>query len=244
MRMHLHRIIGSDPILRFAEAGTIPGMRQRQFLEVASVEEAARRFAEAVGEPRRRTEDVRIEDALGRVLAEDVRAPGDVPSFDRSNLDGFAVRAADTFGAENERPKRLRVNAESLVPGDAPRVEVAAGTATPIATGAVIPRGADAVVPVEHTDVEGDAVLVRRPVVPGAAVSGAGSDVARGETVLRAGTLLSSRETGTLAACGIPVVPCVAPPRVAVLSTGGEVIPPDAPARPGAVHDANGRILS
>ena len=96
----------------------------------------------------------------------------------------------------------------------------------------------------EHTDLEGADVRVHRPVVPGAGVAGAGSDVARGETVLREGTRLTSRETGTLAACGIAAVPCFARPVVAVLSTGGEVIPPSAPPRPGQVHDANGPLLS
>ncbi len=223
-------------------------MRQRQFLEVVSAEEAARRWRAALGEVPVRVEDVPLADALGRVLAADVAAPHDVPSFDRSNLDGFAVRAADTFGAGDESPRSLRVNAESLAPGDVPRGEVAPGTATSVATGAGIPRGADAVVPVEDTDVvegaAGGAVLVRRPVVPGAAISGAGSDVARGETILRSGTRLSSRETGTLAACGIASVVCARRPVVAILSTGGEVIPPEAPPRPGSVHDANGRILS
>ena len=219
-------------------------MRQDQFLTVVSAEEARRRWAQACPEVSPRVEVVALAAALGRVLAEDVRAPHDVPSFDRSNLDGFAVRAADTFGAEDERPRRLARCAESLVPGQVPRVEVETGQATPVSTGAVVPRGADAIVPVEHTDLEGSTVLVRRPVVPGAAISAAGSDVARGETVLRQGTRLTSRETGTLAACGIARVRCFARPRVAILSTGGEVIPPEAPPSPGRVHDANGPILS
>ncbi len=219
-------------------------MQQRQFLDVVTAEEARRRFEEAVGEVKARVVRVPLEEALGRVIAEDVVAPYDVPAFDRSNLDGFAVRAEDTFGAEDERPKSLRVNDEALVPGTVPTVEVAGGTATSIATGAMIPRGADAVVAVERTDLDGDRVLVRRPVVPGAAISAAGSDVARGETVVRRGTVLTSRETGTLAACGIAAVACVARPRVAILSTGGELIPPSAPPRPASVHDSNGTILA
>src|SRR5688572_6878427 len=193
---------------------------------------------------RRRTERVALDGALGRVLAEDVTAPADVPSFDRSNLDGFAVRAADTHGADDERPRRLTLSDETLVPGDVPTLEVVEGHATSIATGAVLPRGADAVVPGEHTDLVGDVVLVRRPVVPGAAIAPAGSDVARGETVLRAGERLTSRETGTLAACGIAEVLVYARPRVAIVSTGGELVPPGEPAGPGRVHDANGTILS
>ena len=228
-------------------------MRQEQFLTVVPVEVAARRWADAVGSVVLRVEDVATADALGRVAARDVLAPSDVPSFDRSNLDGFAVRAADTFGAEDERPRRLLLAGPTLVPGVRPRGEVGPGEALPLATGAMLPRGADAVVPVEHTDLDGNPggdpggaghVLVRRPVVPGAAVSAAGSDVARGETLLRAGETLTSRETGTLAACGIDRVAVVARPRVAVLSTGGELVPPGRPAEPGQVHDANATILA
>jgi putative molybdopterin biosynthesis protein len=219
-------------------------VRPEPFLHVVTPEEAARRWSEATGPLRARPERVPLADALGRVLLEDVKAPGDVPAFDRANLDGFAVRAADTFGAEDEAPRRLRLAREALVPGSPPRDEAVAGSATSIATGAVVPRGADAVVPVEHTDTSDGEVLVRRPAVPGGGVSAAGTDVARGETLLRAGDALTSRETGTLAACGIAEVVCAARPRVAVLSTGGELVPPGTPARPGSVHDANGRILS
>src|SRR5204863_2991915 len=119
---------------------------------------------------------------------------------------GITMRAADTFGAEDERPRRHRVVGETLVPGRRPALEVGPGEALPLATGAMLPRGADAVVPVEHTDLEEPAagaslghVLVRRPVVPGAAVIAAGSDLARGETLLRSGEALTSRETGTVA---------------------------------------------
>src|SRR5262245_29115506 len=164
-------------------------MKQEQFLSVVSAEEARRLWDDAIarhGRITRRVERVPLREALDRVLAEDVAAPYDVPSFDRSNLDGFAVRAADTFGAEDEAPRRLSLSGESLVPGQMPRLEVRAGRATPISTGAVIPRGADAVVPVEHTDLPNDAapdVLVRRPAVPGAGIPSAGGGLARGATV-------------------------------------------------------------
>jgi putative molybdopterin biosynthesis protein len=220
-------------------------MRQEQFLTVVSAEEAARRWADAMGPVVPRVEEVALADALGRVTARDALAPSDVPSFDRSNLDGFAVRAADTFGAEDERPRRLRVTGPTLVPGVRPGQEVGAGEAVPLATGAMLPRGADAVVPVEHTDLDDQGhVLVRRPVVPGAGVSAAGSDLARGETLLRAGETLTSRETGTLAAAGLDRVAVVARPRVGVLSTGGELVPPGRPAGPAQVHDANATILA
>jgi putative molybdopterin biosynthesis protein len=221
-------------------------VKQSQFLEVLDRDEAERRWHAVIDAAPRGAEEVALEDALGRVLAEDVRAELDVPGFDRSNMDGFAVRAADTFGASEQAPVRLRVNAEVIGTGVAPAHEVAAGTASSIATGGMLPRGADAVVPVEHTDlVDGGAgVLVRRPVAPGAALSFAGTDMGRGETVLFAGTRLSSRETGVLAAIGRARVRVLARPRVAILSTGDEIVQPGAALRPGFVYDSNGRILS
>src|SRR5262249_30762605 len=151
------------------------------------------------------------------VLALDVIAPVDVPGFDRSNVDGFAVRAQDTFGATEDRPRRLRLGAEALTPGMLPRQSVNAGLATPIATGAMLPRSADAVVMVEHTDADGGELIVRRPVAPGANISGAGADIGRGETVLRGGEFLTSRETGVLAALGIASVAVIRKPRVAIV---------------------------
>ena len=115
-------------------------------------------------------------------------APVDVPGFDRSNIDGYAVRAADTFGASEEEPRRLRLNAEMIATGVVPALQVEPGTATPIATGAIVPRGADAVVMVEETDEEGEELLVRRAVTPGPALTFAGTDIARGETRAPAAT--------------------------------------------------------
>ena len=219
-------------------------MKQSQFLEVIARDEAERRWLAALALERCPSEAVDLCDALGRVLAVDVRAEVDVPSFDRSNMDGFAVQAADTFGAMEESPVRLQLNAETIPTGVAPREEVRPGTTTSIATGGMLPRGADAVVPVEHTDLEGEHVVIRRPVVPGAAVSFAGTDIGRGETVLFAGTRLTSRETGMLAAIGAAHVAVVRRPRVAILSTGDEIVAPGAPMRPGLVYDSNARILA
>jgi putative molybdopterin biosynthesis protein len=156
------------------------------------------------------------------------------------------VRASDTFGASEEEPVRLARNREIITTGMAPEHEVTAGSATTIATGGMLPRGADAVVPVEHTDLEDDEsiVLVRHSRVPGAAVSFAGTDMGRGETVLFAGTRLTSRETGVLAAIGCNEVSVVRRPRVAILSTGDEIVQPGEAMRPGLVYDSNGRILA
>lgn len=220
---------------------------QSQFLEVLDRDEAERRFRAVVGHAPLESERVPLAEALGRVLAEDVRSSVDVPGFDRSNMDGFAVRAADTFGASEEEPVRLRLNDEVLATGIAPKLAVEAGTATAIATGGMFPRGADAVAPIEVTDTDPDqpdCVWVRAARVPGAAVSFAGTDMGHGETVLFAGTRLSSRETGVLAAIGCESVAVVRRPRVAILSTGDEIVQPGEPMRPGLVFDSNGRILT
>ena len=221
-------------------------MKQEQFLEILDRDEAERRWQAALQLDPLPAEDCVLEQALGRVLATDVRTHVDVPSFDRSNLDGFAVRAQDTYGATEERPVRLRLNSEVIPTGVHPAQEVLQGTATSIATGGMLPRGADAVIAVEHTDLEegGGVVVVRWAQVPGGAVSFAGTDMGRGETVLFAGTRLSSRETGVLAAIGLDRVEVVRAPRVGVISTGDEIITPGEAMRPGLVYDSNGRILA
>ncbi len=219
-------------------------MRQEQFLDVIDRDEAERRFRAALDLQPLPAEEVALADALGRVLAADVVAPLDVPAFDRANVDGFAVRAEDTFGAEELAPKSLRINAEVLVPGRTPSDPVAPGTATVIATGAVVPRGADAIVMIEYTDADGDRLEIRRPVAPGANITFAGTDVGRGETVLRRGELLTSRETGVLAALGLDRLTVARRPRVAIVSTGDELIAPGAPLGAGMVYDSNAVILA
>jgi putative molybdopterin biosynthesis protein len=221
-------------------------MKQSQFLEVLDRDAAEAAWHAALDLARLPAEEVPLAEALGRVLAEDVRAAVDVPGFDRANMDGFALRAADSFGASESEPRRLRVLAVSIPTGVAPSCEVGPGEAVAIATGGMLPRGADAVVPVEHTDLEEDGavVVVRRATAPGGAVSFAGTDMGRGETVLFAGTRLTSRETGVLAAIGRARVPVVRRPRVAILSTGDEIVAPGSAMHPGLVYDSNARILA
>jgi putative molybdopterin biosynthesis protein len=218
-------------------------VKQQQFLEVIDRDEAERRWREVIDPSPLDVETVPLERAHGRVLAEDVRAEVDVPGFDRSNMDGFAVRAEDTYGASEDEPVRLRLSGETIPTGIAPRVEVGPGCASVIATGGMLPRGADSVLPVEYTDVEAGEVECRRERVPGAAVSFAGTDIGAGETVLFAGAKLTSRETGVLAAIGRNEVAVVRRPRVAILSTGDEIVQPGEAMRPGLVFDSNGRIL-
>ncbi|MFQ5719649.1 MAG: molybdopterin biosynthesis protein [Acidobacteriota bacterium] len=221
-------------------------MRQSQFLQVIDRDEATRRFHAALTPAPLGEETVPLAAALGRVLAADVRAALDVPGFTRSNVDGYAVRAADTFGCGEDAPVLLRTSAEHLATGVIPRLVVEAGTATALATGGIVPRGADAVVMVEDTEpVTGKhAIQVRRPVVPGAHVTQAGSDIARGETVLRRGMRLTSRETGVLAALGINDAVVHRRPRVAILSTGNEIVAPGKRLRDGQIHDANRTLLA
>ena len=151
-------------------------MKQTQFLEVLDRDDAEQRWRATIDAVPAGAEVVALEQLLGRVLAEDIRSEVDVPGFDRSNMDGFAVHAADTYGASEAGPMRLRLNAETIATGVEPHLEVLEGTATQIATGGMLPRGADAVVPVEHTDIEdeGATLIVRQPRVPGAALSFAG----------------------------------------------------------------------
>jgi len=222
--------------------------RQEQFLEVVSAEEARARFHRAIDLAPLAGEKVALAAALGRVLASDVAALADAPPFDRSSVDGFAVRAGDTAGASDSTPRRLILNGEVLACGVDPKLAFVAGTATAIATGGVVPRGADAVVMIEWTELvetgEGPAIDLRRAVAPGQFVSFAGSDIARGEIVLRRGTEIGAREIGICAACGIGEVEVVRQPRVAVLSTGDELAPPGAKLGPGQVFDSNGAIIA
>jgi putative molybdopterin biosynthesis protein len=218
---------------------------QEQFLQVLDRDEAERRFQAAVDLAPRGIEPVTLDQALGRVLAVDVTSPVDVPSFDRSNVDGFAVVAEDTFGASEEVPRRVRLADEVIHTGVVPTTVIRSGEAVSIATGGMMPRGADAVVMVEHADaVSGHYVNIGRAVTPGSGVSFAATDITAGETVLRRGTILSSRDTGVLAAVGVSMVHVWQKPIVAILSTGDEIIAPGEPMAPARIYDSNAQVLA
>jgi putative molybdopterin biosynthesis protein len=212
---------------------------RKEFRDLASVEEAAR-VAEDLT-PERRVADARLTEARGRVLAESVASPVDVPAFDRSLMDGYALRAEDTYGAGEREPATLSVVGE-VSAGEPPDVTIEEDEAAVIATGAPIPEGADAVVPVERTSEGGGAggtVEVRTSLAPADNVMFAGSDVAAGETALRAGTELSQREIGLAAALGVEKLPVYAPPRVGIVSTGDELVRPGGALSEGQIHDVN-----
>ncbi|MGH3995938.1 MAG: molybdopterin molybdotransferase MoeA [Pseudonocardiaceae bacterium] len=211
-------------------------MTGREFFTTRTVGEALTGFVSS-----RRTEVQRmtLAEALRRVPARDVIAPGPLPGFARSTVDGYAVRAADTYGASEGLPSYLDVIGAVRM-GAEPDVTVAAGTAVEMPTGGVLPVGADAVVMVEYTNETMPAVVeVSRPVAPGGGVVRADDDVAAGAVLAPAGRPLRAADLGMLAAAGITEVAVHARPRVAILSTGDEVVPPGTRTlRPGQVRDA------
>jgi putative molybdopterin biosynthesis protein len=217
---------------------------QDQFLQVLDRDEAERRFRAALDLKPRGIEQVPLNAALGRVLAEHVLSPVDVPSFDRANVDGFAVVAEDTFGASEEVPRRVALADEHIHTGIVPTTILHSGNAVAIATGGMVPRGADAVVMVEHAETVGAEVRIARAVTAGTGISFAGTDITSGETVLRRGCLLTSRDTGVLAAIGVPQVNVWRRPVVAILSTGDEIIAPGEAMAPAKVYDSNSQVLA
>ena len=210
--------------------------------ETIPLEEARHLIAEACHQIDR-TERVRLVDANGRVAAANVQSTRDVPPFARAGMDGFAVRAEDTFGANRYDPKTLRV-IDKVYTGQVPARTLEPGTAIEIATGAPMPQGADAVVMVEETEKAGDDVRVLTPVYPRQNVGRQGADIVVGQTVIARGDVLNPSRIGALAALGVGDVEVFAKPTVAILSTGNEIADPGAELKPGQIYDINKFTLS
>jgi molybdenum cofactor synthesis domain-containing protein len=211
----------------------------RPIRETIPLDEALALILDAVT-PVDRTERVALGDATGRVVATPASAAIDVPPFDRAAMDGYAVRAEDTFGAGKYDPKVLRC-VEKVYTGEVPARALGAHECMEIATGAPMPAGADAVVMVEETERVGgsDDVRMFTPVYPRQHVGRRAADIAAGQTVLEAGSVLNPSRVGALAATGTQDVEVYAKPRIAILSTGNEIIEPGQPLAPGQIYDIN-----
>ena len=204
-----------------------------QVKTVQQVKEIIRRFAPL------ETEGVRLEDALGRVVASDVIVPGDLPPCDRSTMDGYALQAQDTFGSSESNPALLEIRGEVLM-GEKPSVAVKLGEAVKIPTGGVLPEGADAVVMVEHTQtMDEHTIQVYRTVAPGENVMQRGEDLKAGEQILKQGQLLRPQELGFLALVGSPHVTVYQQPKVGIIATGDEIVPIDATPTIGQLRNTN-----
>ncbi len=188
---------------------------------------------------------VSLAEARGRVLVARLDAELDVPGFDRASLDGYALRAKDTFGADEAEPAQLTLVGE-VHAGEKPTIEVGEGEAVEISTGAVMPSGADAMVPVERTDRSGEEVLIRTSVAPGDNVMFAGADVAAGERALGPGTQITPRDIGLLSALGVDEVPVRSRPTVGIVSTGDELVRPgeEIDSDRGEIYDVNSYTIA
>jgi molybdopterin molybdotransferase len=190
------------------------------------------------------SESVPLSSSLGRVLAEDVVAPSDLPGFNRATMDGFAVRAASTYGASESNPAYLDV-VGSVAMGQAPGFSVGTGQAARIATGGMLPEGADSVVMLEHTDnLDANTIEVHRSVAPGQYMVARDEDMAQGRSLLSRGRPLKPQEIGVLAAIGRPAVAVYRRPNVGIISTGDEVVPCEADPAPGQIRDINSHTLA
>jgi molybdopterin molybdotransferase len=218
------------------------GHGMRPLKELIPFEDALRIATDLV-RPIRRMETLSLLEASRRVAANDVRAAIDVPPVDRAAMDGYAVVARDTVRATRSRPVILR-RIEVLRANSRPRRRLTKGNCSEVATGSTLPPGADAVVRVEDTDQEGERVEVFAAARPGGHVAARGSDIRRGSIVVRTGEWLTPARIGALAAVGRDRVRTFARPRVSILTTGDEVVPPGRALRPGQVYDINSNTIA
>jgi len=205
--------------------------------------EEGMRIVMDAAQPIERTEQVALLEAVGRILAEEVCASMDVPPFARAAMDGYAVRAEDTFGAGNFSPKILEL-IEVIHAGESARRSVRPGSCIQVATGAPMPEGADAVVMVEDTELDSTKVRVYKPVYPQQHASPMGEDILQGSLVLQRGVRLDPSKIGVLAALGLQKVGVYQKPQVAVIPSGNEILMPGEVLSPGKIYDINSYTLS
>ena len=190
------------------------------------------------------SEEVEIEDSLGRILSKDIYSPSDMPGFLRATMDGFAVKAKDTFGASPTLPAILKVKGEIKM-GEIPSIRINDGEAAKISTGGMLPEGADGVVMIEYCHfIDEDTIEVERAISPLENVMQPDDDIKKGEIVLRRGRRIRPQDIGALAGLGIRKIEVFRKVKVAIISTGDEVIPIDKEPRPGQVRDINRYTLS
>jgi len=209
--------------------------RLKGFERLTNVDEALSIFLKALKPKRLRSVSIPIEEALGRVTVKNITAPTNLPLFDRSAVDGYAVRAQDTFEASQFKPKTLQLINES---------SVSEGQAKQVWTGNPLPKGADAVIMLEHTRAMKDKIKVIATLTPGENVSKRGEDVHKGDVAVELGTRLQAHHVGLLAALGISHVDVVEKPQVAILSTGNELVELDKKPQPNQIIDSNQYIIS
>jgi molybdopterin molybdotransferase len=214
----------------------------KPFTELTDRENAVKLIMGNV-EPISRVEAVLLDEAAGRVLAVDVFAGFDVPPFDRASMDGYAVKSEDTSGASRDSSVSLKLIGVQHT-GELYEGEIGGGEALEIATGSPMPRGSDAVVMVEDTDLEGETVTVYKEVQAGRNMAPAGEDMKKGDHVLNLGAVLSPGMVGAMAALGYAEVEVYEKPRVAIYSSGPEIVPQGTPLQPGQIYDVNSYTLS
>jgi len=214
---------------------------RKQFHKLISIEKAQQKIEPYI---KTKTKKTPIHKATGKTTASDIHAPVDVPPFDRAAMDGYAVKAKDTYGAEEDNPQQL-TKKTSIHAGENPKKKtVKQGEAIEITTGAVMPKGANAVVKIEHTDKTNNKINIRKPVYPEQNIMHAGSDITAGEKIIPKNKTLTPREIGLLSATGYSEIEIKTGPEIAVISTGDEIVEPGEKLKTGQIYDVNQNTIT